>query len=341
MQIVCPSCKTRFTLDDGKVGAEGIKLRCSKCRAIFRVVRKGASPAVPSPGQQPPSPPTAVPEAKPAAVPAASAPAGDRVKVVVAHESTSFCAAVQRVLAPEPFDVFVYSDGRETLTAIEQMVPSVVVLDVALPSLYGFEVCDAIRKNPALSGVKIILIASIYDKTRYKRSPKSLYGADDYIEKHHIPDSLAAMVYKLVAGQEPVDTPAPRAATTEEEGHASPEQLSHQEIAEQEATRQELRQDEEQETSSPAVQGTPELAEAHVKAKRLARIIVSDIVLYNQTRVEEGVRNGTLYNLLADDIQEGTSLYERRVSAEVRTGTNYLRDAFDELITTKKQELGL
>ncbi|GFE58171.1 hypothetical protein AOG1_20510 [Geobacter sp. AOG1] len=291
-----------------------------------------------------PAPPQAAPPAVKQAVPpvaAVSAPASDRVKVVVAHESASFCAAVQRVLAPEPFDVFVYNDGRETLAAIEQMVPAVVLLDVALPSMYGFEVCDAVRKNPALATVKIILIASIYDKTRYKRSPKSLYGADDYIEKHHIPDSLAAMVYRLVAGQVPADALPAKSVPAEEEGHASPEELSHQEIAAQEATRQELRQDEEQETSVPAAESSPELAEAHVKAKRLARIIVSDIVLYNQARVEEGVRKGTLYQLLADDIREGTSLYERRVPTEVRSGTSYLKDAFEELIAKKKQELGL
>ena len=343
MLIVCPSCKTRFSLDDGKVGEEGIKLRCSKCRAIFRVVRKAAPPSEQAPVQPPVPPKEVSPEREKPIAPAATAPApaNDRIKVVVAHESASFCAAVQRVLAPEPFDVFIYNDGRETLNAIEQLLPSVVLLDVALPSMYGFEVCDAVRKNPALAAVKTILIASIYDKTRYKRSPQSLYGADDYIEKHHIPDSLAAMVYRLVAGQKQVEEPPDPAAMAEEEGHASSEELSRQEVAEQEATRQELRQDEEQETSIAVAQSTPELAEAHVKAKRLARIIVSDIVLYNQPRVEEGVRNRNLFRLLADDIREGSNLYEQRVPAEVRAGTNYLKDAFDELIAKKKVELGL
>ncbi|RII27612.1 MAG: histidine kinase [Geobacter sp.] len=345
MLIVCPSCKTRFSLDDGKVGAEGIKLRCSKCRAIFRVVRKAAPPLEQAPGQQPALSQAAPQEAKKTAPSAASAPApapaNDRIKVVVAHESASFCAAVQRVLAPEPFDVFIYNDGRETLNAIEQLLPSVVLLDVALPSMYGFEVCDAVRKNPALATVKTILIASIYDKTRYKRSPKSLYGADDYIEKHHIPDSLAAMVYRLVAGQKPVEAPSDPAVMAEEEGHVSSEELSRQEVAEQEATRQELRKNEELETSVAVAPSTPELAEAHVKAKRLARIIVSDIVLYNQPLVEEGVRNRNLFRLLADDIREGSNLYELRVPAEVRAGTNYLKDAFDELIAKKQVELGL
>ena len=317
MLIICPSCKTKFSFDEQKMGAEGVKLRCSKCRTIFRVMKK--------------------PAATPA--PAASLPqAAARMKVVVANESAAFCSAVQKVLASEPFDVFTYNDGKVALSAIEQLNPDVVLLDVALPSMYGFEVCDAVRKNPAISAVKLILIASVYDKTRYKRSPIALYGADDYIEKHHIPDSLATMIYRLVSGQKTVQTSTRR---SEEEGQAAVEAPSPREMAAQEATRDELKRDEEQETSVPPAPSAPELSEAHKKAKRLARIIVSDIALYNQAKLEEGIRNGTFYELVADDIREGRALYVRRVSEEIREGTSYLEDGFEELLAKKRQELNL
>ena len=143
------------------------------------------------------------------------------------------------------------------LSAIEQLKPDVVLLDVALPSMYGFEVCDAVRKNPDISSVKLILIASIYDKTRYKRSPNSLYGADDYIEKHHIPDLLATMIYRLVSGQKPARASAGK---SEEEGQAAVESPSQRDMAAQEAVREELKRDEEQETSvsaGPFGAGTP------------------------------------------------------------------------------------
>jgi CheY-like chemotaxis protein len=304
------------------VGTEGIKLRCSKCRAIFKVVRKAAAPAASAP-----APPAGV--------------ARPPITVVVANESGAFCSAVKKVLATEPFAVHTYSDGREAFTAIEQLRPDVVLLDVALPSMYGFEVCDAVRKNPQLSAVKLILIASIYDKTRYKRSPQSLYGADDYIEKHHIPDALAAMIYRLVSGQVPVEQPPASVPPVEEEAKGLPQQLTPQELSAQEAARRELRQDEELETQSnpaPVAAAPAEASEAHAKAKRLARIIVSDIVLYNQAKVEEGVRNATFYQLLADDIAEGRALYERRVPAEVKDSSTYLNDAFEELIARKKRE---
>ena len=112
-------------------------------------------------------------------------------------------------------------------------------------------------------------------------------------------------------------------------------------MAVQQAVREELKKDEEQETSVPPAPAASELPEAHVKAKRLARIIVSDVILYNQGKVEEGVRNGRFYELLADDIREGRALYERRVAEDIRAVTSYLEDGFEELLAKKRRELGL
>lgn len=85
----------------------------------------------------------------------------------------------------------------------------------------------------------------------------------------------------------------------------------------------------------------PELSEAHLKAQRLARLIISDIALYNPSEVAEGIRNGTLEQLVADDLQEGRNLYARRVSEDVRQGTRYLEEAFEAMVRKKKQELNL
>ena len=331
MLIVCPGCKTKFSFDEHKIGSDGVRLRCSKCQAIFRVLRKAPASA-PLPGIGMPSP-AAPPPAVDQGVP--------RLKIVVANESAAFCGAVKKVLTAEPFEVYCYNDGKIAFAAIEEMKPDLVLLDVALPSMYGFEICEALRKDPALSSIKLILLASIYDKTRYKRAPNSLYGADGYIEKHHIPDALVGMIYNLVSGQKPVGSSDRKKQPAEEEGQTAPECPSRMEIAAREAVREELKKDEEHKTSAPAPPSPPELPEAHVKARRLARIIVSDIVLYNQVKVEEGIRKGTFYELLADDIKEGRALYIRRISEEIRQVTSYLEDAFEDLIARKKQEMSL
>ncbi|RQW86349.1 MAG: response regulator, partial [Geobacter sp.] len=275
MLLGCPTCKTRYRLDDSKIRADGIHLQCCRCRTVFRVAGK-TTPQV-----------RTVPERAPEQ-------AEKAVTVVVANESPDFCASVAHILESEPFTVLCCHDGREAMALIEKLLPDVVLLDVALPTLYGFEICDRIRNTPALSTVKTILIASIYDKTRYKREPQSLYGADDYIEKHHIPDALSAKIYRLVFGQEPVDQDLEGITSTEEEKSTDLEHISEQELLDQELVREELRRDEEAKTSSCE---SLQLSDAHNKARRLARIIVTDIALYNQKKVEEGVRNGTFYEL--------------------------------------------
>ena len=76
---------------------------------------------------------------------------------------------------------------------------------------------------------------------------------------------------------------------------------------------------------------TPELQKAHEEAKRFARLVVSEIKLYNETKVTEGRKNRDLYERLKDDIERGRQLYQERVPGQIRETTNYF---FDELVRT-------
>lgn len=295
MQVECPQCLSKYRIADEKVKDGGVKLRCPKCQNVFQVTKSEPEPERPV------------------------SPSGRRIKVVVANESAAFCEAVKGVLASEPFDVFTFNDGNHTMAAVEQMKPDVVLLDVALPGMYGFEVCETIKNRSDLATVKVILIASIYDKTRYKREPKSLYHADDYIEKHHIPDELIPKIYELV------------------EGGSGVVQGISGDVAEQDSMRETLRKAEEQAQPS----SSPDISEAHTKARRIARTIASDIALYNQEKVEEGIRKGNFFQILSSDIEEGRLLYESRVGKEIVSTTSYLKEAFDDLITRKKKEMRL
>lgn len=91
----------------------------------------------------------------------------------------------------------------------------------------------------------------------------------------------------------------------------------------------------------PPKQTTAPADDARAKARRLARLIVSDIALYYRKSVEQGVKEGNFYEVLAHEVREARSLYERRVPEEIRNATTYLDEAFAELILKTRKELNL
>jgi hypothetical protein len=70
----------------------------------------------------------------------------------------------------------------------------------------------------------------------------------------------------------------------------------------------------------------PEEQKAHEDAKRFARLVVSEIKLYNEAKVSEGRRQKDLYERLKEDIERGRAMYQERVTPKVRETTNYFVD---------------
>jgi hypothetical protein len=71
---------------------------------------------------------------------------------------------------------------------------------------------------------------------------------------------------------------------------------------------------------------SPEEQKAHEDAKRFARLVVSEIKLYNESKVNEGRRNKDIYERLKEDIERGRQMYTDRVPGNVRDATNYFHD---------------
>jgi hypothetical protein len=67
-------------------------------------------------------------------------------------------------------------------------------------------------------------------------------------------------------------------------------------------------------------------------AKRLARAIISDVAIYNREKVEEGIKNDTIFELLENEIEEGRQHFQSRVSPELGTSTIFDLAIVDVLI---------
>ena len=67
----------------------------------------------------------------------------------------------------------------------------------------------------------------------------------------------------------------------------------------------------------PSVE-TPVESQEYAEARRLARLILSDIVIYHPAKVDQGIRDNNFFDLLHDEIEEGRQYYESRVPMRVR-----------------------
>jgi hypothetical protein len=74
------------------------------------------------------------------------------------------------------------------------------------------------------------------------------------------------------------------------------------------------------------------LIDAPDRARRLARTIVSDIALYNKEEVTRGIRNDTLFDDLAEEIERGEKLYRSRVAPDILQTTNHYNEAIVDLL---------
>jgi CheY-like chemotaxis protein len=279
-------------------------------------------------------------------------------KILVAVDGEATQDIMKEILAGAGYEVFLAGTGKEALSILDREHPHAAFLDVALPQVLGFEICEIIKKSSHLKNTGVVLVSSIYDKARYKRAPQSLYGADDYIERHHIHDQMVVKLKKILGEPSPEAEPSKEAVNVIPE--PAPEVLSApvsqpplQEAVEfslepvAEPVSQPVPQPKPMAEAAPALvllsppkiePGiSPEEAVRHEEAKRFARLIVSDIALYNQKVIEEGIENGNVEEVLKDDMAEAEKLYQGRVPKEIREKTNYLKEALLDFVERKKQ----
>jgi hypothetical protein len=68
------------------------------------------------------------------------------------------------------------------------------------------------------------------------------------------------------------------------------------------------------------------------EAKRLARTILSDILLYNQAKVKEGIEKDSLFEILTEELAEGKKYYDSMVDAAIRKDTNLFNEAVVDVL---------
>src|SRR4249919_3361723 len=126
--------------------------------------------------------------------------------VLIADDDLEILTMVRTLLRRRDIKLLEASDGEEAMRLIRENTPDLVVLDVMMPGMSGWEICKAIREDGDLSSIGIIMLTGIGERLNEMTSP--LYGADAHLDK---PFELSALdeAVTRVLGERGLQDPRP------------------------------------------------------------------------------------------------------------------------------------
>jgi CheY-like chemotaxis protein len=265
--LFCPTCNARYDVARELIPDAGVVLLCGACGSAAKLgAFTDAAPASAGPASA-----------------AENGPLADaqRPRVVVGHEVPAAARSIATVLRQGSYAPVIVKSGEQVLAACDPSMPApvaAVILDVGIPGVLAFEVIEQLRAHPATKKLPVVLLASVFERTRYKRRATNLYGADAYLELHHVPDRLVQIVDSLrnaqPVGEDRLQSPVERARAASLRSHA--------------------------------------VSDDQDGAHALARRLLSDVVLYHGDEVADGVRRGQPFSSLASAIDAARDLFKEQ-----------------------------
>jgi len=120
-----------------------------------------------------------MPKTRPAASQPAAAPR--RSRVLIADDNEPNRELLEVYLADVECEIATAVDGRDTLDKVAAFKPDVILLDVMMPKLSGFEVCQRIKGDPATSPIMILMVTALGEIGDIERAVEA--GTDDFLSK--------------------------------------------------------------------------------------------------------------------------------------------------------------
>ena len=103
------------------------------------------------------------------------------MKILIVDDLSTERLLMRSILEPRGFQILEASDGEQALALCEQERPNLVMLDIVLPKMDGFQICRRIKRTPELSGTPVILVSSKTQESDRFWGMKQ--GASDYLNK--------------------------------------------------------------------------------------------------------------------------------------------------------------
>ncbi len=135
-------------------------------------------------------------------------------KLLLADDSLTIQKVVELVLTSENFEIRAFNDGEQALNAMESFKPDIILADIEMPKLNGYQLCEKIKNDMATAAIPVILLAGAFEPFDEEYA-KSVF-ADDFIIKPFESQELISKVKALLVGFEQSKKTEPEEAIEEE-----------------------------------------------------------------------------------------------------------------------------
>jgi two-component system alkaline phosphatase synthesis response regulator PhoP len=118
-------------------------------------------------------------------------------KIALVDDDVDFSEATKLLLQSKGYEVVLAHDGKEGLDMIRSERPNLIILDVMMPEMNGYDVCVVLKEDEALKDIPVILLTAVdqaFFRTTYSKHMGLMTEADEYIAKPVASEDLVACV---------------------------------------------------------------------------------------------------------------------------------------------------
>jgi two-component system alkaline phosphatase synthesis response regulator PhoP len=115
-------------------------------------------------------------------------------KILIADDNDNIREALTSILEDEGHTLWIAKNGAEALRKVREIVPDILILDVMMPEMSGYEVCRAVKSDPNLKKTFILMLSAKGQASEQEQGKEC--GADEYLVKPFSPSEILTRIKK-------------------------------------------------------------------------------------------------------------------------------------------------
>lgn len=102
-------------------------------------------------------------------------------KILIADDNQQNCELLEAYLSDEAYDISIVYDGQQTLDKVAEKPPDLILLDIMMPKVSGYEVCQQLKRQEQTADIPILMVTALNEQGDIERAVEA--GCDDFLTK--------------------------------------------------------------------------------------------------------------------------------------------------------------